>query len=383
MTAVALAEVAVALVIGGGVATPWVAGAISRGRHERALLREHNRARRAHYAAVEAAEDNPDFSPEAVEHFVDQVVAIATDLWRGGRGTGLSSRPDGALVRNWAWSRQAWLGMGLEVRRKPSVDLLDVVNRGYEDEDRVVVRVRLHLRCPHPQVNVMSLRYLHLDERWTLGRYDGQWVLLSVEGDPLAGPVLSAPLVPNPSADTERLREESLAELGEAQKVGDDVVLSDLVSPDERPAFALLDLSVVDGRFAPALIAAELAHLIEAWEEAVTQSEAPLERLASVEAREALLRPRSGYRFIVRDAVMKSWAATRLDLDRRPPAIEAAVQVEAVRYVVTANGAYVTGNNTDSHRMALTWVLELTDVKGTPWRLAESTRPAEGVPGWE
>lgn len=382
MTAVELAEIVVALVIGGGVATPWIAGTISRTRHERALLREHTRASRAHYAAVEAAEDNPSFSPQAIEDFVTQVVAIANDLWRGGTGRGLGARTDGGLVRTWAWAREAWLGTGLEARRKASVDLLDVVNRDDEEEDRVVVRVRLHLRCPHPRVNVLSLRYVHLDERWTLGRYDGRWVLLSIEGDPLAGPVLSAPLVPNPSSDTERLREASLAELANKQKVGDDVVLRDLVSPDEQPSFALLDLSVVDGRFAPALIAAELAHLIEAWEEAATRSEAPLEKLASVDARDALLRPSPGHRLVLRDAVMKSWEATKLDLSRRPPAIDVSVQIDAVRYIVTAHGTYVAGNNTDAHRLALIWTLELTDSAGAPWRLAASNNAAMAIPGW-
>jgi hypothetical protein len=206
--------------------------------------------------------------------------------------------------------------------------------------------------------------------------------LLSIGGDPLAGPLLTASLIPTPSSDTERLREESLAELASAQKVGDDVALSELVSPDEPPAFALLDLSVVDSRFGTPLIAAELAHLLEAWEGAVTGSEGPFEELASDDARAALLRPSGGTRLIVRDAVLKSWEATRLDLSRDPPAIELTLDVEAVRYVVRDNGSHVAGNRTDARGMALTWVLELTLSTRAPWRLATSNNPAEAIAGW-
>lgn len=136
------------------------------------------------------------------------------------------------------------------------------------------MRVRLH--CKNHIAGVVSTNYVHIDERWTLGYSEGRWILLSVDGDPLAAPLLTAPLVPTPASDTERLHEESLAELAHDRLRGDDVPLSDLVAADERPDLALLDLSVVDGRFLPALIGAELAHLLEVWEEAASGSDEPL-----------------------------------------------------------------------------------------------------------
>jgi hypothetical protein len=375
-------EGAVAVVVVGPIAAYWISVIRGGARHERAVLREHARANRAHFAAVEAAEDNPSFSPDAIEQYVTGIVALADGLWRGGKRGALDGSPDADLVTAWARSRQSWLGSGLEAKGKPSVDFLRVVNREDEKEDRVVVRVRLHIHCKHPRLGLVALRYVRLDERWTLGRSEGRWVLLSVDGDPLAGPVLTAPLVPDPSYDTERLREESLAEFASAQKVDADVALGDLVSADVPPAFALLDLSVVDGRFLPALIAAELAHLVEVWEEAVTGSEAAFEDLASADARAALLRPGPGRRFVMRDAVLKSWEPTRLDLSRRPPAIEVMLDVVAARYVETDDGSDRVGNQNDERLMALTWVLELTDSARAPWRLAASNNPAEAIPGW-
>jgi hypothetical protein len=370
--------IAIAVVVFGVPVGAWMLIIARRASRERAALKEHARANRAHYAAVEAAEDDPIFSPDVVERAVLQVVRIAQTIWQTGDLGALRVRPDSALVRAWALSRQAWLGHDLQVLGKPAVDLIRVVNRGDQTEDRVITRVRVRLLCKDPGL-MLSERYFRLDERWTFGRSGGQWGLLSVDGDPLASPVLTAPLIPTPWSDTERLREESFADLANAQKVGPQVDLSALVSPDKPPALALPDLSVVDGRFAPGLIAAELAHLIEAWEEAVTGSEAPFAKLAGDEARAALLRPAPGARMVIRDAVLKSWAPSRLELSRRPPAVEVMLEVEAVRYVVGRRRA---GSDTDRHPMNLTWLLELTDATRAPWRLASSNDPAEAIAGW-
>jgi predicted lipid-binding transport protein (Tim44 family) len=114
----------------------------------------------------------------------------------------------------------------------------------------------------------------------------------------------------------------------------------------------------------------------------VVGSEAPREELASAEARAAFLRPSGGTRLVVRDAVLKSWEATRLELSRDPPAVEVKLDVEAVRYVVRDSGSAVAGNHTDVRPMAVTWVLELTNSARAPWRLATSSNPAKAIPGW-
>jgi hypothetical protein len=375
-------EIAVSITLLGSVAAYWMVAIRDSARHERAVLQQHARAISAHYAAVEASEDDPSFSPEAIEQSVAEIVALADGIWRTGTSVDSAGRPDAGLVKAWARSWQSCHGNGLEVVGEPTIDLLSVVNRESEDEDRVVVRVRLRILCKPPNRRALGRYHVHADERWTFGRSHGRLVLVAVGGDPLAGPVLSAPLIPNPIADTERLVEESLAESANGQNVGNDVVLTDLVAEDEPPAFALLDLSLVDTRFLPVLIAAELAHLIEVWEDAVTGSEVPLEEMASADARAALLRPGPGLRLIVRDPVLKSWEPTRLHLAQHPPAIEIALDVEAVRYVVRDDGSVAGGNQTGPHRMALQWNLELTDSTHEPWRLALSNCPAQAVPGW-
>lgn len=380
-------EIAAGVVLLGVAAAYWF-GTFRRGlHHERAVLREHAHAIRAHYAAIEAAEDNPSYSPDAIEQFVNEVVTLVNGLWRKGAIGSVDGRPDARLVRAWAQSWQAQLGSGLKAVGKPSVDVLSVINRNDEEEDRVVVRVRLRIYCKHPSLGTLPgglfAHHKHLDERWILGRTGNRLVLLSWGGDPLAEPVLTAPLIPTPSSDTERLREESLAELADAQKVGDDVNLADLVSADEAPTLALLDLSIVDGRFLPALIAAELAHLLESWEAAVTGSEAPFETLASANARSALLRPGPGCRLVMRDAVLKSWNPTKLNLSQNPPTVEVMLHVDAVRYLIGTDGGHLAGDDTNAHRIALKWILELTASAQTPWRLITSNNPAQAIPAWD
>ena len=62
-----------------------------------------------------------------------------------------------------------------------------------------------------------------------------------------------------------------------------------------------LDLSVVDGRFAPAVLEAAARRAVEAWAEAVDGADAALERAATPEAVHALLYPRGeSTRLVVR-----------------------------------------------------------------------------------
>lgn len=382
MSAVTVAGLAIVIGTFALCGFAWLALIGSEARRERTRLRARARASRAHYAAIEAAEDDPSFAPDVIEQSVRDAIARADQLWRGAPLAVLDGRADAGLLKAWARSRQLWIGSGLTLRRFPSIDLLRVVNREGDDEDRAVVRVRMHVHCRRPRLGAAGLRNQRLDERWTLGRAGDGWAVLSVDGDPLAGPVLTAPLIPNRSFDDDRLLEESLAEQASAQTVTGDVTLSELVSPDEPPALAVLDLSIVDARFFPPLIAAALAHLVEAWQEAVTGSATPLEERASAEAIAVLLRPGPGWRLFLRDAVLTSWEPTGLQLSRRPPAIEIELRVDAVRFVATDDDDRRFGNETERRGILLTWLLELSDSATTPWRLATSTNPADEIPGW-
>src|SRR5436309_7831979 len=122
-----VAEVVVALGVAAVFAAYWVALLGSEALRERARLREHVRASRAYYAAIEAAEDDPSFSPEVIEKSVVEVLTVVDRLWRSAPPGELQQRPDAEFVAALARSREAWLGNRLQVRGAPSVDLLRIV----------------------------------------------------------------------------------------------------------------------------------------------------------------------------------------------------------------------------------------------------------------
>jgi len=125
------------------------------------------------------------------------------------------------------------------------VDILDVINRQGENEDRVITRVRLRVRRGRVAAP-LEPKVIGVDERWTLARRGESWVLVSVDGDPIADAVLSAPLIASPSADTVRLHEASLLALSDPDPSG--VRPGELVHADAPPEAGLRDLALADDR---------------------------------------------------------------------------------------------------------------------------------------
>lgn len=349
-------------------------------RRARLRVRAHGRVGDAERTAVEAALDDPLFSPEQIRSSVHEVLDLAASVWRGGEASALAARYDAALIRSWAHSRESWVGKGLRPTSKATVDLLRVANRGSEAEDRVSTRVRFALhRDPHASAllpgdqTVLATRTVHLDERWTLAPRQGRWYLVSVAGDPLSGPVLSAPLIASPAQDRERLEEQSLQELARHDSQSDITPgeLADMAAP---PPLELLDLSVADDRFSPLLIGAAINHLVEAWEEASDDSENPLDQVATKHAICALLHPKGpAMRRFIRDATLKHWEVREIAPRSTPPMIQTLVGIAAAVY--ESRDGFVSGSDTDIHDLELVWRLALhTGEHGEPrWLLHDST----------
>jgi hypothetical protein len=253
----------------------------------------------------------------------------------------------------------------------PSVELLRVVNRPGETEDRAVVRVRCR---PHGSIS-------GLDERWTLGRQSGQWVLLSAEGDPLAKPVLDEPLIASESEDFDRLREQTMSELAHADMVPLGTPLGDLTSGTAPIERQLLDLSNIDSRFDLELVAGAIAQLVETWEGATTGASEPLYRLASARAAEQLLHPVAGTNLFLQDAEIQSWKPTALDLAAEPPRLTISLVVSAVRYLTDSRTlAHRGGAPGVRHTIPVAWTLVATTSTRVPWHLETTSNPASEIP---
>ena len=373
----AIAAAGLAVIVGAS----WVAlakGGLARRRIER---REHRRSKEAQAAAVAAAVEDEAFAPDRIRAVVEDIVAAAAAIWSGGSP---APRADSEAVAAWARSLTTSLGSGLRLRAKPSVDLLQVINRPGESEDRVVLRVRVRLRRRHP-LSLGDPHRVTVDQRWTLGRSAGMWTLRSVDGDPLAPRLLTSPLIAAEWQDETRLKEESWKELaGRTAPVSGTHRFSELVSSDMPARQQLLELSQIDGRFSPELLHATLEHILEAWQEAGTGSPEPLEQTTSELALMTLLHPiraDPSAAFHLHDATIDRWEPRQMHLDGQPPEIGIALTVTAVRYVVMSATGTVAGSDDTPHQIALVWTLAMTQSESAPWTLIRSSNPAAGIPG--
>lgn len=296
---------------------------------------------------------------------VTAILRLLESVWKSVEPHDPPDRPDWPLVRTAAMYRMAWLGPSLVLSAPTRIEILGVVNRQREGEDHVVARVRYAVdrgrRAP------LGERIVHLDERWTLSRVRESWRLASVAGDPLAGPLLESPLIATAADDIDRLTEASLEELAGDRWPHPD----ELVDSTALPAAQLLDLSLADDRFSPALIAARLSHIIAAWEEATDEASGPLREVATLTATNALLQSDDGGRF-VRDAQLRHWTIVELDASNRPPRLVIAVSVSAAVYF--GEGLSAPRNDHPARTFDLTWTLELHHGpnSGPNWRLVSS-----------
>jgi hypothetical protein len=328
------------------------------------------RVRRAEQAALEASVDDPEYSPEIIRAEVTRMIAAIDEIWRTGAVEG---RRDGPLLKAWATSREQSLRCALRVAGRSRIDILRVINRESDAEDRVIVRVRVHVRRdrrrrlePGETPGVPAIGGLTLDERWTLSQRSGEWYLSSVAGDPLAGPVLSAPLITSPVHDDQRLREASLRELAERHEEPR-YSAAELVDRDAPAALALLDLSLADDRFSPMLLGATVAHIVEAWEEA-SDDPRPLESVTSEHGINQLLHPHDPESTtLIRDATVKHWSVLELYPDHVPPAVLVRVSLRAARYRVADGRSF--GDDRKRRDCEVDWELELEGGKQPRWRL--------------
>jgi hypothetical protein len=111
--------------------------------------RARRRASDGYRAAVHASLDNPVYDPERIRGAVDSILALARAIWEQRETPELSRRDDRQEIQEWAHARRRRLGAGLKLAGAARVDILGVVNREQEGEDRVTVRVRVKVKRPH------------------------------------------------------------------------------------------------------------------------------------------------------------------------------------------------------------------------------------------
>jgi hypothetical protein len=362
---------------GGGLGGIWFLTARDVADRRRLSVGARRRSQRAISVATDASLDKEAFDPMAIRGAVDEILSMVTEVWAGGE-VAPDDRCDGSSIDRWARSVAADLGAGVYLISS-RVDVLGVVSRSGELEDRVVLRVRL--RLGRPMVRRRSPGYprsVNTDLRWTLGRLGRSWRLLTIDSAALTDEVLSAALIPGAWADEERIREEALAELADADITEGHISLRGLVSGNAPVAQQLSEISEVDRRFDRDLIVARLKRIVAVWEQSTAGSADLLSDVAAEPAVQMLLHgpPRpEPLRLILHDAIIESWTPVGLELSAVPH-IRIALVVSAVRYVVSdRTGALAAGDSETRHRIALDWTLALYRDPGARWQLTSTSSP--------
>jgi predicted lipid-binding transport protein (Tim44 family) len=355
--------------------------------------RRRRRSEAVRLAALEAAEDDPDFAPDTVEPTGRRLFTQVQAAWSAGDRARLRNLCGPDLMREWSrrlddFERRGWTNR-VSVVGEVGVEYVGLTNRTADRDDRAVVRLEATLRdvVTDRAGNVVLRSDSQSDtsrvcEYWTLGKPDGRWIVLSIEQRREGDHQLAEPLVPTPWSDTERLSAESLVEQAAAEKLPEGVAVSEVAAAEFTGAArtAALDLALVDGRFSPDVLSAEVRRAVAAWAEAVDGDDADLRELATPAAVSELLHPGDPgerTRLVVRGPLVEQVQITGLDAHSVPPTITVELKVRGRRYIEDRDTAAVlSGSQSSPVRFGLHWTLGLQGSDVHPWQVVATAQSA-------
>ena len=386
--------VAVILVIVGLVVLAMLVGAYTAWRLRR---RRAARVQRVVQASFEAAQDDAYLAADAVVADAAAFFRTVQRLWSANDVAGLAPLVGPDLMVEWErrlrdFAAKDWHNV-VEVRSDPRIEYVGLVNRTDDHEDQVVVRVSAtlldYVRDGHGRQILKTgetTTETALAEYWTLERRGDGWMLVSIESDTEGVHHLDAPIVPSPWSDDAALRDEALVEGAVADKTLPGFATADLVDvslSDDARAQAL-DLSIVDGRFAPDVLEVAARRAVGAWVEAVDGADHDLLALAEPQAAATLLHGTDGSgrtRVVLRGARVERIAIDALEAgtEAEPARMTVTVGVRARRYVEDRDTAAVVSGSKDVEvTFVERWTFALRDDDAHPWRMVEATEPVAG-----
>jgi predicted lipid-binding transport protein (Tim44 family) len=337
-------------------------------------------------AAAEAAEDDPAFD---AERLAAEAAGLFTDIqhaWDDRDHARLRTLIGGDLLVEWERRLDDFDAKGWHSRVRlveaPTVEYVGLVNRAADEEDRAVVRLSAPLDVWVERPGGVRVYKTGRDgprvgfaEYWTLAKRDGHWTLVSIEQDSEGSHHLTEEIVASPWADS-RLHDEALVEQAVADAAPPGFSPADAASVEFAGTAreAALDLSLADARFAPDVLEAAVRRAVAAWADAVDGDDAPLERVASAVAIDALLYGGDAQRrtrLVVRGPRVEGVRIERVDAQAQPARMEVTLTVHGRRYREDrASAAIVEGSRDREASFAEHWILALDGPGDAPWRVA-------------
>jgi predicted lipid-binding transport protein (Tim44 family) len=293
------------------------------------------------------------------------------------------------LLVEWRLRMQDFAARGwrnrVRVLRGPEVLYVGIDNKADDSDDRAIVHIEATLEdFVETDSGMRMMRsedddsVVTLSEYWTLAKRDGGWILLSIEQDREGAHHLDAPIIASPWSDDAQLRDVAIVEAAVADKALEGTSTAELVdvSLADDARTQAMDLSLVDGRFAPDVLAAAARRAVAAWAEAVDGPDASLEAIASAEAIEQLLYPSAdgqNARLVVRGPKIETIAIERLAAEPAPARMTVALTVRGRRYLEDRGTAAVLAGDKDTEvKFSETWTLALDGSDQVPWRLVDA-----------
>lgn len=376
-----------ALVIVAGFVLFFLYGALSIWRDTK---RRRARVKRTVTASAAAADDDAWFAADAVERDAATLFRDCQSAWDARDRDRLTQLVGDDLMVEWRrrlddFDRKGWHNR-VEVVLGPTIEYVGITNRDDDAQDRVVVRISATLRDYVLNRNGVVIKKdgetsetTSLTEYWTLAWRGDGWMVVSIEQDAEGKHHLEAPLITDPSADDQGLRDEAVVEQAVADAtVPDGTRVAELVDLDfagDARAQAL-DLALVDDRFNPDVLEVAARRAVAAWAEAVDGGDAPLEAIADPSAVTELLYGGDASqrtRLVVRGPKLESLAIVALDGEAQPPSFTVEARVRGRRYVEDRDTIELLSGSRDSETtFTERWRLTLSGDERQPWRLTSA-----------
>jgi predicted lipid-binding transport protein (Tim44 family) len=346
------------------------------------------REARVRSAAAEASQDDAAFDAERVMQDAAVMFHAIQGAWDARDERTLATMVGDDLLAEWHrrlgdFERRGWHNR-VRVVDGPDLRYVGLVNREDDADDRIALHVAARLEDYVELPGGMRMEHsgqtsslTSLSEYWTLGKRGGRWILISIEQDAEGRHNLEAPIVASPWGDEQRLHDSALVEgaVADAQESGPGFATAELIDVDlaaDARAQAL-DLSLVDGRFAPDVLAAAARRAVDGWAEAVDGADAPLEAVATRDAVDALLYAGDASRatrLVVRGPRVEQVQIDALTPTPEPAHMTLAVRVRGRRYVEDRDTAAVLSGSKDRETTFTEhWTLALDGGGTAPWRL--------------
>jgi predicted lipid-binding transport protein (Tim44 family) len=343
------------------------------------------RKQKVRLAAAEAAETDPRFAPDVVRADAERLFCEIQAAWTRDDRARLAELVGKDLMVEWERRLKAFAARGwedrIELKGPVHVDYVGLRNTADDRSKRAVVRITARVRdvvidrhgnTIHRVSSVSDTH--HICEYWTLGVSGDRWIVQSIEQHHEGLHELTEPVLPSPWSDTKALQREATIEQATAAGIDNSQVAEiagATLSSSARAA--ALDISLVDDRFAPRVLEAEVDYAVGAWGEAIDGEDGPLDAVASASAAQELLYPddpTKNRRVVVRGPRVRSVKIVALDAQAKPPSMLVELRVSGRRYVEDRTTTIVLGGD-KSVETSFTqhWRMELTDDDAHPWRI--------------